>query len=44
MNVIVFVIGLTAGIAIGVPVLARLWHVDLRGAFKRVSSEAQENR
>jgi uncharacterized membrane-anchored protein YhcB (DUF1043 family) len=36
MNEIVFLIGLIVGIVIGVPVLARLWHVDLRGTFKRV--------
>ncbi|MGN8218476.1 hypothetical protein ACTG0T_09015 [Halococcus morrhuae DSM 1307] len=37
MDELVFLAGLAAGIAIGVPALARLWRVDLRGAFKRVS-------
>lgn len=36
MNEVVFLVGLAVGIGIGVPALARLWHVDLRGAFKRV--------
>jgi hypothetical protein len=36
MNEIVFLVGLTVGIVIGVPALARLWQVDLRRALKRV--------
>ncbi|WP_256686097.1 hypothetical protein [Halococcus qingdaonensis] len=37
MDELVFLAGLAAGIAIGVPTLARLWRVDLRGTFERVS-------
>ena len=37
MDELVFLAGLAAGIAIGVPALARLWRVDLRGTFERVS-------
>lgn len=36
MNEIAFLVGLTAGIVIGVPALARLWQVDLRNTFKRI--------
>ncbi|EMA52298.1 hypothetical protein C451_12150 [Halococcus thailandensis JCM 13552] len=36
MNELLFLAGLAAGIAIGVPALARLWRVDLRGAFRWV--------
>jgi hypothetical protein len=36
MNEIVFLIGFTAGVAIGVPPLVRLWQVNLRAAFERV--------
>ena len=36
MNELVFFAGLAVGLAIGVPALARLWRVDLRGALRRV--------
>ena len=36
MNELVFLIGLAIGVSIGLPALARLWQVDLRGALKRV--------
>lgn len=36
MNEIAFLAGLALGFAIGVPVFARAWQVDIRGALKRV--------
>ena len=35
MDELLFLAGLAAGIAVGVPALARLWRVDLRGTFRR---------
>lgn len=36
MNEIAFLVGLTAGIVVGLLALARLWQVDLRSTFKRI--------
>ena len=38
MNELTFLAGLVLGVAIGVPVFARAWQVDVRGALKRGSS------
>ena len=38
MTELTFLAGLVLGIAIGVPVFARVWEVDVRGALKRGSS------
>jgi hypothetical protein len=38
MTEITFLAGLVLGVAIGVPVFARAWRVDIRGALKRGSS------
>lgn len=36
MTEIAFLAGLVLGFAIGVPVLTRVWQVDVRSALKRV--------
>jgi hypothetical protein len=38
MTELIFLAGLVLGVTIGVPVLARAWQVDVRGALKRGSS------
>jgi hypothetical protein len=40
MDELVFLAGLAAGIAIGVPTIVRLWRVDLRDAFERVEDHS----
>ena len=36
MNELVFLAGLAMGLAIGVPVLASAWQVDVRSALKHI--------